>query len=397
MARARYTLVTMMKDEGPYLLEWLAYHRLIGFDRIWVYSNDCRDGTDAMLDRLQAMGLLRHLRNVVPEGRKPQPHALTQAGKRKGLADTEWLVVMDADEFVHVTCGDGHLDDLVAALPEGTQAVSLTWRIMGSNGHTVWNPGPVIESYTRGAPDDWRRGWGVKTLFRPFEDMKLGIHRPTVKGAKRDDAQMAALQGLYWVNGSGQPMPPSFIKDGWRNSTASLGRELGEVAHFATRSVESFFLRRDRGNVNLKPDKYDSTYFAVFDRNETPQEGLTRHLGPVMKQVAAWLKDDVLGPLATAATAWHDARVDTLLRDPDGKAFLARLYEAAGTSIADLDKLVYTQALTEHGRSVVADRRAKGIPEEMIAQGVAKELARLERDRDAREAAELAALRTPGG
>jgi hypothetical protein len=28
------------------------------------------------------------------------------------------------------------------------------------------------------------------------------------------------------------------------------------------------------GNVNSKPDKYDATYFGIFDRNETEQTGL---------------------------------------------------------------------------------------------------------------------------
>ena len=38
-----------MRDEGPYLLEWVAYHRLIGFTDIVVCSNDCVDGSPAHL------------------------------------------------------------------------------------------------------------------------------------------------------------------------------------------------------------------------------------------------------------------------------------------------------------------------------------------------------------
>lgn len=33
-----------MDYEGPYLLPWLAYHRLIGFDHVLLYLDDC-DGT----------------------------------------------------------------------------------------------------------------------------------------------------------------------------------------------------------------------------------------------------------------------------------------------------------------------------------------------------------------
>ena len=41
-------IVTAMKNEGPFILEWAAYHLSIGFDRFLVYTNDCDDGTDAI-------------------------------------------------------------------------------------------------------------------------------------------------------------------------------------------------------------------------------------------------------------------------------------------------------------------------------------------------------------
>ena len=81
MPKHRYTILSMMKDEGHCLLEWVAYHHLIGFDNICVYTNNCQDGTDDMLIRLQEMGYCQHFRNEVPKGKKPQPHALWLAGK----------------------------------------------------------------------------------------------------------------------------------------------------------------------------------------------------------------------------------------------------------------------------------------------------------------------------
>lgn len=49
------TVVTSMKDEAPYVIEWVAYHRALGFDRIVVLANDCTDGTHEMLTRLHEM------------------------------------------------------------------------------------------------------------------------------------------------------------------------------------------------------------------------------------------------------------------------------------------------------------------------------------------------------
>jgi hypothetical protein len=205
---------------------------------------------------------------------KPQPQALREAQKDLAVLETDWLIVLDSDEFINVKVGDGRLPDLLSAVPEGTEGVVLTWRIMGSNGITDWNPGLAIESYTRGAPDDFRKGWGVKTMFRPFPDFRFGIHRPTIKGAGRDPEKRAQLSFLRWVNGSGLPMTRQFLEGMWRSSAATLGYDLAEMAHFAVKSREAYLLRQIRGNVNSKPDKYDATYFGIFDRNETEQTGL---------------------------------------------------------------------------------------------------------------------------
>ncbi|MGB8813172.1 MAG: glycosyltransferase family 2 protein, partial [Paracoccaceae bacterium] len=44
-AGGRTAIVTTMKNEGPFILEWIAYHRMIGVDDFLIYTNDCSDGT----------------------------------------------------------------------------------------------------------------------------------------------------------------------------------------------------------------------------------------------------------------------------------------------------------------------------------------------------------------
>ena len=389
---ARATILSMMKDEGPRLLEWLAYHRLVGFDVVWVYTNDCRDGTDAMLDRLEGMGLCRHLRNAVPPGKKPQPHALSLAEKNRALLDTDWLLVIDADEFLHVKAGDGTLADLLAACPAWTEGVAINWRMMGSNGLTHWSPDGVLPRFIRGAPEDFRRGWGVKTLFRPYPGVKLGIHRPSVKGAQQNPDRMAAFMAQKWVNGSGLPMPPCFMADGWRGSAATVGYGLAEIAHFAVQSREAYLLRGDRGNVNLKPDKYDATYFAVFDRNEVALPGLSAWSGRIAALVADWLTDAALRRLHDASRDWHAARLAALRTTPDFAARMEALSRAADTPIPALDDLLFVQPLAPAGKALVTQLRAQGLPDTVIARHIAARVAELEAERDAREAAELRAM-----
>jgi hypothetical protein len=389
---ARFGIITMMKDEGPRILEWLAYHRLIGAEEIWIYSNDCRDGSDQLLDRLAKIGLCRHIHNAVPKGKKPQPHALKLAEADPSLRAPEWLIVMDGDEFLHIKTGDGTLAALLAACPPAIDGIAINWRMMGSNNHRAWSEAPVLTQFTRGAPDNFRRGWGVKTLFRPFAGVKLGIHRPSLRGTRRDHASADALLDQFWVNGSGIRMPPSFMRDGWRGSAATVGYDLAEIAHFAVQSREAYLLRGDRGNVNLKPNKYDATYFAVFDRNEQPHVGLVRWSGWVAAMVADWLQDPTLKRLLEACVEWHRARLSALRDTPGFDAAMDRLARAAAVPITALDGLLFTQPLSPEGKRRVAALRAQGMSDAQIAKIVAQSVAQLEAARDAREADELRAL-----
>ena len=77
-ANPRILAATCMKDEGPFILEWVAWHRAMGLTDLVVFTNDCTDGTDDLLDRLDEMGELKHLPNPASTLKNPhfQPVAL---------------------------------------------------------------------------------------------------------------------------------------------------------------------------------------------------------------------------------------------------------------------------------------------------------------------------------
>lgn len=370
--RARFTILSMMKDEGLSLLEWVAYHRLIGFDRICVYTNDCQDGTDAMLERLAAMGVVRHFRNAVPNGRKPQPNALRLALCEAAVLDTDWVLPMDADEFVSIKVGRGHLDDLMAALPQATDAVVLTWRFFGSSGVTTWDGSMVTESFTRAAPDRFRKGWGVKTMFRPFDGMRFGIHRPRMKGVRHNATARATLERQVWVNGSGQPMHPEFRFGGWRSTGTSLGYDLVEMNHYAVKSFEAFLLRRLRGNVNAKPDKYNANYFALFDRNEIEAPNAARYAQAVKAQVADYLRDPILAQLHEGAVTFHTDRLAELRATGAYDTWMRQLRLASQVPFHRLDEVLFTKHLPRQWQEHVARLQAEGVPDRQIALAIAR-------------------------
>lgn len=46
----------IFKNEYPYILEWIAWHKLCGFDKIIIADNDSDDGTRELLQALDDLG-----------------------------------------------------------------------------------------------------------------------------------------------------------------------------------------------------------------------------------------------------------------------------------------------------------------------------------------------------
>ncbi|MDO5641196.1 MAG: glycosyltransferase family 2 protein [Paracoccus sp. (in: a-proteobacteria)] len=301
--------MSMMKDEAPFLLEWFAHHLAVGFTDILVYTNDCTDGTDLMLERLEELGLGYHRRNDIPEGVKPQPSALNYAQQEPLVHASDWLLVLDADEFLSVNHPSGHLDgmldDVVAA---GANGVVVTWRIFGSGGVIDWSRAPVTEQYTRAAPPLWNKGWGVKTLFRfDPEYWNLGIHRPSIKNKHLKDGFPDTVK---WLNGSGKPMEDYFKFRGWRSIQRTVGYGWAQMNHYAVKSIDSYAVRRFRGNVNNKKDKYNADYWSLQDRNEVSDTQILRHAPRRAEIMAELLRDPVLSKLHFAALERVEARLE---------------------------------------------------------------------------------------
>jgi hypothetical protein len=95
-AAPKVTVVTTMKDEGPYILDWVAHYRALGATDIVVFTNDCNDPTDMILRNLNRLGYVHHGFNRVMR-RGPHKSALMWALHEPVVNDAEWILVADVD------------------------------------------------------------------------------------------------------------------------------------------------------------------------------------------------------------------------------------------------------------------------------------------------------------
>jgi len=332
----RVTAVSMMKDEGPFVLEWVAHHLSLGFTDLVVYTNDCSDGTDNMLIRLEELGLAHHRRNDIPEGIRPQPSALKYAQVEPVVYNSDWVLVFDADEFLRIDYGDGTLDDMIGAAEKaGANGIVITWRIFGSGGVQDWSSAPVTEQYQYAAPPMWNKGWGVKTLFKFDPDYwKLGIHRPKIKN-KHLETEFPHT--VHWLNGSGLPMEDYFKFRGWRSIVRTVGHEWAQMNHYAIKSMDSYAIRKFRGNVNNKKDKYNADYWSLQDRNEVFDDSILRHAKRRKEIFDLLLTDEVLANLHLKAVEKVEDRLAEFKGTAAYDELVAGLKEASKVPITEVE------------------------------------------------------------
>ncbi|WP_372614712.1 glycosyltransferase family 2 protein [Aquicoccus sp.] len=320
----RILAVLTVRNEAAYLLEWLAHHRSAGVTDFLVFSNDCDDGTDLMLDRLDEQGLVTHVRNPGPHDKGGiQFTAMKLADKRPEVAAADWIITLDIDEFINVHVGDHTVPALLAALPEAS-AITLTWRIFGSSDIIRYEDRPVTEEFIRAAPEvmywPWRASM-FKTLFRNDGTYgKLGIHRPRNPGPDR-------LKGARWFDGAGRELPPQFLK---RQIFSPFGRPnygLVQLNHYPLGSMENFVLKADRGRAVHGSDMLDLDYWVERNYNTDLDTSISA-LEPQRAAALAALKSDTrLGTLHDEAVAWRKARFDALMQQEPYRALFGRLLQ----------------------------------------------------------------------
>lgn len=345
-------LITTMRDEAPYILEWVAYHRMIGFHDILIYSNDCSDGTEALLDRLQALGLICHERNDDYAKKGVQWTALERARTHPLTEAADWLLFADVDEFVNIKCGAGHLSDLFAACPEA-DAFTLTWRLFGHNGQVNIHDIPVIRQFTRAAPFPCFAPWTAsqfKTLYRNTGAYKkLGVHRP------KAPVQGKASQ-MRWVNGSGQPLGAGFTNQATLTYGALGGMDLVALNHYSLKSAMGFLVKAARGLPNRASKPIDIAYWTDRNFNTVEELSIQRHLPTLEARMAELLADPELAQHHHEGLNWHRRVAAQAVETLEGLQLLTR---AVGTQRHDIDPKLAMQLLRKRAEIRARDKNAR--------------------------------------
>ncbi|EBA05338.1 hypothetical protein RB2150_14651 [Rhodobacteraceae bacterium HTCC2150] len=302
-------VVCCVRNEGQFILEWVAYHKAIGFDDVVIVSNACTDGSDALLNCLADMGEITHFSQDVPTGKAPQTHAFAKLLTDGSLAQYDWVLHIDADEFLEVTCGNGDVASLLENLPEA-DAVAILWQLMGDNGLTEWDGGFVIPAFTKGQAAPQPRVQLHKTMFRPSSFRGARDHMPK---HPIDDARQV-------VNTAGNPVPSGALGK-WRLNRYGMDFEdctweNARIRHYAVKSQDVLLMKNVRGDgMGIVSDKYflGSKFQRSHNMNDAEDLSIQVHWPKTKAGIDALLQDIELRALNDACKAWFQEQKTSAL------------------------------------------------------------------------------------
>lgn len=280
--RAPAAVFACMRNEGIFLVEWLAYHRVIGFDRVVVCSNDCDDLSGPLLDALAAGGALDHLPNPVPAGARPQATGMARVMAHLEPTGIEWLCHIDADEFLNIGLGQGHVSDLMDRAGTG-DVIVLAWRLFGDAGHLDW-PGETLPAFTACMTEDFAPQVSYKSMFRFRKFAAASCHMPL--------EPRIAEPWVRAADGGGLPNDQLYKVDRirFKPHARAYRPQAACVNHYAVRSRDVFLMKNHRGRAWGLEDngKYhlNSHWHRLANRNEAQDRSILRHWPATQAEMA---------------------------------------------------------------------------------------------------------------
>ena len=243
----QFSVSAIVKNEGPYILEWIEYHKLMGVDKFYIYDNESTDDIETILSSYIKSGEVTY--RYYP-GKLRQLEAYKDAVQNYRF-ESKYMAFFDIDEFLMPvdgkTCALNVIEDLFNK-HKNVGAVAVNWLHYGSANHKQKPEGFVIENYLYRAEDSFDRNRLVKTICNPRRVVFfVNPHHPIL-----DDKYDI-------INENGTIVTSQFCDE---NSCQLLC-----LNHYFCKSREEALIKMQRGKISDNK-KLDWSTFEDRDRNE---------------------------------------------------------------------------------------------------------------------------------
>jgi hypothetical protein len=259
-----------VRNEGPYLQEWLEFHLLAGIAHFYIFDDASTDNSREVLAPYVAKGIVRvwavqekcpkHRSSVCVDRSHDAEHG--ESGFRDECLrfnpdGAEWVAAIDVDEFLYPSAGTSLPLHLARNCDASLAYALVRWKVFGSGGYRRKPEGAAVDAYrARSVSDDTgcypRLTCGdeyappacAKVVARARCVQKQGTHYVVSTSSE--------CASIYSPEGSGRglgklaaPLPSAFARTQHMTCAAPL-----RLNHYAVRSREEYVAKFSRGRIS---------------------------------------------------------------------------------------------------------------------------------------------------
>lgn len=260
-SNSRPVICAIMKLESPYILEWVAWHRLQGFDII--IADNCTEGMQTrILKKLENFGLIHYMYygdvKVCPQMKSY--HAMFWKAFSLGY---KYIGFLDADEFFEPIsedffCGAKVVRDSLKK--PFVWAVSYRWAVFGSNNLVNYSDELVLERFARRGKSECECSQAVKSFAR-ISAVLMKIFFSSVHKAMSSPHVFRLWKFAYSHDGVRNKIRDDHATPhNWNNA---------RIRHYAVKSWEEFLIKKNqRGDSFAKNGKKNIAYWDMYNKND---------------------------------------------------------------------------------------------------------------------------------
>lgn len=254
-------VAAIFKNEFDYIVEWVAWYLVAGFEKIIVADNFSNDGTTALLEALSDAGFI----DIVYQ---PTVSSRAQIKAYARIVESycstlDVVLFVDADEFLtHESMQDGAEYECLSKLfssNENIGMVGINWRTFGSSGHKKFYNAPVVERFKKCSSD---------SVGEVNQHLKSASRLSFVNSV---NAHSVILNRGLYCHSDGSLIEDFIAADGGLTSaggskTKAVSAGPLRVNHYVVKSEEEYINKRKRGDAIRGPN-YDRgpEYFYRHD------------------------------------------------------------------------------------------------------------------------------------
>ena len=263
------SIAAIIKNEAPYIEEWIEYYLLVGVEKFYLFDNESNDDLLEKLQRYIDKGVVEY---IYYPGRARQLSAYNKAIKLC-KNKTKYLLCVDLDEFVVSTINKNNIYKIIDSIikPEnGTVGLAMNWAIFGSSGHINKPKGLVLENYLYRAEVGDEVNNCIKTVFNPrfVKGYCLNPHIPVAKS------------GCY-IKTTNDKIITSAENHDMENRHKYL-----RVNHYFCKSLEEGEKKRKRGIATSGVfEEYKKTEYQKNDVNDVYDDGMIKYVQLLKKKI----------------------------------------------------------------------------------------------------------------